>query len=165
MFFFKGEEESPVFAFPLLLRKDPHIENLFLHSFSWKFECLQCGYHINNRLVSFKFCTSFLLGITMHFNQYFANNTLYRQERAVVSMWFAYWASWVTALKQHSPLLLYLREVEFLFVPFRIYPNCCYCMHWDINIIFKNVLVYVFSQHKIESQLQVVTSSWTSLQC
>ncbi|XP_070798915.1 SUMO-specific isopeptidase USPL1 isoform X1 [Pituophis catenifer annectens] len=43
-----GEEESPVFAFPLLLRKDPHIENLFLHSFSWKFECLQCGYHINN---------------------------------------------------------------------------------------------------------------------
>ncbi|XP_032075395.1 SUMO-specific isopeptidase USPL1 isoform X2 [Thamnophis elegans] len=43
-----GEEESPVFAFPLLLRKDRHIENLFLHSFSWKFECLQCGYHSNN---------------------------------------------------------------------------------------------------------------------
>ncbi|XP_058040833.1 SUMO-specific isopeptidase USPL1 isoform X2 [Ahaetulla prasina] len=43
-----GEEESPVFAFPLLLRKDSHIENLFLHSFSWKFECLQCGYHFNN---------------------------------------------------------------------------------------------------------------------
>ncbi|KAK9402372.1 SUMO-specific isopeptidase USPL1 [Crotalus adamanteus] len=43
-----GEEESPVFAFPLLLREDRHIENLFLHSFSWKFECLQCGYHTNN---------------------------------------------------------------------------------------------------------------------
>ncbi|XP_063161788.1 SUMO-specific isopeptidase USPL1 isoform X2 [Candoia aspera] len=43
-----GEEESPVFAFPLLLRKDHQIENLFVHSFSWKFECLQCGYHISN---------------------------------------------------------------------------------------------------------------------
>uniref|UniRef100_A0A8C5S8P4 Ubiquitin specific peptidase like 1 n=1 Tax=Laticauda laticaudata TaxID=8630 RepID=A0A8C5S8P4_LATLA len=42
-----GEEESPVFAFPLLLRKDRPIQNLFLHSFSWKFECLQCGCHIN----------------------------------------------------------------------------------------------------------------------
>ncbi|XP_070605953.1 SUMO-specific isopeptidase USPL1 isoform X2 [Erythrolamprus reginae] len=41
-----GVEESPVFAFPLLLRKDRRIENLFLHSFFWKFECLQCGYHI-----------------------------------------------------------------------------------------------------------------------
>ncbi|KAJ7320233.1 hypothetical protein JRQ81_019744 [Phrynocephalus forsythii] len=44
-----GEEESPVFAFPLLLRKDAPIEELFLHSFSWKFECLQCGHHVTER--------------------------------------------------------------------------------------------------------------------
>ncbi|XP_060090711.1 SUMO-specific isopeptidase USPL1 [Heteronotia binoei] len=44
-----GQEESPVFAFPLLLQNDPHIEKLFLHSFSWKFECLQCGHQVNDR--------------------------------------------------------------------------------------------------------------------
>ncbi|XP_025019948.1 SUMO-specific isopeptidase USPL1 isoform X2 [Python bivittatus] len=44
-----GEEESPVFAFPLLLQKDHQTENFFVHFFSWKFECLQCGYHISNR--------------------------------------------------------------------------------------------------------------------
>ncbi|XP_048349164.1 SUMO-specific isopeptidase USPL1 isoform X2 [Sphaerodactylus townsendi] len=44
-----GQEESPVFAFPLLLGIDPQIEKLFLHSFSWKFECLQCGHQVNDR--------------------------------------------------------------------------------------------------------------------
>uniref|UniRef100_K7FKB7 Ubiquitin specific peptidase like 1 n=1 Tax=Pelodiscus sinensis TaxID=13735 RepID=K7FKB7_PELSI len=45
----EGEEESPVFAFPLLLRKDPQAEALFLHSFSWMFECLHCGYSHQDR--------------------------------------------------------------------------------------------------------------------
>ncbi|XP_015281082.1 PREDICTED: SUMO-specific isopeptidase USPL1 [Gekko japonicus] len=44
-----GKEETPVFAFPLLLQNDPQIEKLFLHSFSWKFECLQCGHQVNDR--------------------------------------------------------------------------------------------------------------------
>ncbi|XP_074842206.1 SUMO-specific isopeptidase USPL1 isoform X2 [Carettochelys insculpta] len=44
-----GKEESPVFAFPLLLQKDPQAETLFLHSFSWKFECLCCGYSHQER--------------------------------------------------------------------------------------------------------------------
>ncbi|XP_042312312.1 SUMO-specific isopeptidase USPL1 isoform X2 [Sceloporus undulatus] len=45
----KCEEESPLFAFPLLLHKDSEIEKLFLHSFSWNLECSQCGYHISDR--------------------------------------------------------------------------------------------------------------------
>ncbi|XP_062983060.1 SUMO-specific isopeptidase USPL1 isoform X2 [Elgaria multicarinata webbii] len=44
-----GEEESPVFAFPLLLRKDPRIDKLFLHAFSWKLKCLQCGHQVSER--------------------------------------------------------------------------------------------------------------------
>ncbi|XP_068786220.1 SUMO-specific isopeptidase USPL1 [Struthio camelus] len=44
-----GEKESPVFALPLLLRQDHQAEKLFLHSFSWKFECLCCGYKYQNR--------------------------------------------------------------------------------------------------------------------
>ncbi|XP_053871339.1 SUMO-specific isopeptidase USPL1 isoform X2 [Malaclemys terrapin pileata] len=44
-----GKKESPVFAFPLLLRKDPQVETLFLHSFSWVFECLHCGYSHQDR--------------------------------------------------------------------------------------------------------------------
>nr|XP_023960941.1 SUMO-specific isopeptidase USPL1 isoform X1 [Chrysemys picta bellii]XP_023960952.1 SUMO-specific isopeptidase USPL1 isoform X1 [Chrysemys picta bellii]XP_042698768.1 SUMO-specific isopeptidase USPL1 isoform X1 [Chrysemys picta bellii]XP_042698769.1 SUMO-specific isopeptidase USPL1 isoform X1 [Chrysemys picta bellii]XP_042698770.1 SUMO-specific isopeptidase USPL1 isoform X1 [Chrysemys picta bellii] len=44
-----GKKESPVFAFPLLLRKDPQVETLFLHSFSWMFECLHCGYSHQDR--------------------------------------------------------------------------------------------------------------------
>uniref|UniRef100_A0A8C8VP51 Ubiquitin specific peptidase like 1 n=1 Tax=Pelusios castaneus TaxID=367368 RepID=A0A8C8VP51_9SAUR len=44
-----GKEESPVFAFPLLLQNDPQAEMLFLHSFSWMFECLQCGYSHQDR--------------------------------------------------------------------------------------------------------------------
>ncbi|CAM4362688.1 unnamed protein product [Lepidochelys olivacea] len=44
-----GKKESPVFAFPLLLQKDPQVETLFLHSFSWMFECLHCGYSHQDR--------------------------------------------------------------------------------------------------------------------
>ncbi|NWY03654.1 USPL1 isopeptidase, partial [Nothoprocta ornata] len=44
-----GEEESPVFALPLLLRQDRQAEKLFLSSFSWKFECLRCGYKYQDR--------------------------------------------------------------------------------------------------------------------
>ncbi|KAL2770150.1 SUMO-specific isopeptidase USPL1 isoform 2 [Daubentonia madagascariensis] len=44
-----GDMESPVFAFPLLLKIEPHIEKLFLYSFSWDFECSQCGHQYQNR--------------------------------------------------------------------------------------------------------------------
>ncbi|NXT01761.1 USPL1 isopeptidase, partial [Jacana jacana] len=44
-----GEKESPVFALPLLLQLDPQAEKLFLHSFSWKFECVCCGYKYQER--------------------------------------------------------------------------------------------------------------------
>ncbi|XP_021141862.2 SUMO-specific isopeptidase USPL1 isoform X1 [Columba livia] len=44
-----GKEESPVFALPLLLKQDQQAEKLFLHSFSWKFECVCCGYKYQNR--------------------------------------------------------------------------------------------------------------------
>ncbi|XP_032960403.1 SUMO-specific isopeptidase USPL1 isoform X2 [Rhinolophus ferrumequinum] len=44
-----GDMESPVFAFPLLLKIEPCIEKLFTYSFSWNFECSQCGYKYQNR--------------------------------------------------------------------------------------------------------------------
>lgn len=44
-----GDMESPVFAFPLLLKIEPHIEKLFTYSFSWDFECSQCGHRYQNR--------------------------------------------------------------------------------------------------------------------
>ncbi|NXW48688.1 USPL1 isopeptidase, partial [Nyctiprogne leucopyga] len=44
-----GEKESPVFALPLLLKLDQQAEKLFLHSFSWKFECACCGYKYQDR--------------------------------------------------------------------------------------------------------------------
>ncbi|KFZ47796.1 SUMO-specific isopeptidase USPL1, partial [Antrostomus carolinensis] len=44
-----GEKESPVFALPLLLKLDQQAEKLFLHSFSWKFECVCCGYNYQDR--------------------------------------------------------------------------------------------------------------------
>lgn len=46
-----GERESPVFAFPLLLRIEAHVEKLFTYSFSWDFECSQCGHRYQNRCV------------------------------------------------------------------------------------------------------------------
>ncbi|NWW47953.1 USPL1 isopeptidase, partial [Pedionomus torquatus] len=44
-----GKKESPVFALPLLLQLDQQAEKLFLHSFSWKFECIRCGYKYQER--------------------------------------------------------------------------------------------------------------------
>ncbi|XP_036028005.1 SUMO-specific isopeptidase USPL1 isoform X2 [Onychomys torridus] len=44
-----GEMESPVFAFPALLKLDPHVEKLFTYSFSWNFECSNCGHQYQNR--------------------------------------------------------------------------------------------------------------------
>ncbi|NXX76577.1 USPL1 isopeptidase, partial [Urocolius indicus] len=44
-----GQKESPVFALPLLLGLDQQAEKLFLHSCSWKFECLCCGYKYQDR--------------------------------------------------------------------------------------------------------------------
>uniref|UniRef100_A0A8C3JUF4 Ubiquitin specific peptidase like 1 n=2 Tax=Calidris pygmaea TaxID=425635 RepID=A0A8C3JUF4_9CHAR len=44
-----GKQESPVFALPLLLQLDQQAEKLFLHSFSWKFECVCCGYKYQER--------------------------------------------------------------------------------------------------------------------
>ncbi|EHB03378.1 Ubiquitin-specific peptidase-like protein 1 [Heterocephalus glaber] len=46
-----GERESPVFAFPLLLRTEARVEKLFTYSFSWEFECSQCGHRYQNRCV------------------------------------------------------------------------------------------------------------------
>ncbi|XP_038618012.1 SUMO-specific isopeptidase USPL1 isoform X2 [Tachyglossus aculeatus] len=43
--------ESPVFAFPWILKMEPHIEKLFLASFSWNFDCLQCGNKYQQRCV------------------------------------------------------------------------------------------------------------------
>ncbi|NWI93048.1 USPL1 isopeptidase, partial [Pitta sordida] len=44
-----GNMENPVFALHLLLQLDQQAEKLFLHSFSWKFECVYCGYKYQNR--------------------------------------------------------------------------------------------------------------------
>ncbi|XP_069739024.1 SUMO-specific isopeptidase USPL1 [Phaenicophaeus curvirostris] len=44
-----GKKESPVFALPLLLKLDQQAEKLFFHSFSWKFECMCCGYKYQDR--------------------------------------------------------------------------------------------------------------------
>ncbi|NXP40589.1 USPL1 isopeptidase, partial [Leiothrix lutea] len=45
-----GNRENPVFALQLLLQVDPQAEKLFLHSFSWKFECVNCGHKYQERL-------------------------------------------------------------------------------------------------------------------
>ncbi|XP_075418929.1 SUMO-specific isopeptidase USPL1 [Tenrec ecaudatus] len=46
-----GDMESPVFAFPLLLKLEPRVEPLFACSFSWDFACAQCGHKYQNRCV------------------------------------------------------------------------------------------------------------------
>ncbi|NXE32056.1 USPL1 isopeptidase, partial [Ptilorrhoa leucosticta] len=45
-----GNMENPVFALQLLLQQDQQAEKLFLHSFSWKFECVCCGHKYRDRL-------------------------------------------------------------------------------------------------------------------
>ncbi|NXQ29650.1 USPL1 isopeptidase, partial [Alaudala cheleensis] len=45
-----GNMENPVFALQQLLKVDQEAEKLFLHSFSWKFECGRCGHKYQDRL-------------------------------------------------------------------------------------------------------------------
>ncbi|NXX29177.1 USPL1 isopeptidase, partial [Nicator chloris] len=45
-----GNRENPVLALQLLLKVDQQAEKLFLHSFSWKFECAHCGHKYQDRL-------------------------------------------------------------------------------------------------------------------
>ncbi|XP_038673587.1 SUMO-specific isopeptidase USPL1 isoform X1 [Scyliorhinus canicula] len=44
-----GVPDSPVFAFPQLLRQDPYVEELFMQSYIWSFECMKCGYKNDER--------------------------------------------------------------------------------------------------------------------
>ncbi|XP_041438585.1 SUMO-specific isopeptidase USPL1 isoform X2 [Xenopus laevis] len=44
-----GDKESPVFALPLLLQRDPEVESCFVHSGVWKFTCKLCGYQYQNK--------------------------------------------------------------------------------------------------------------------
>ncbi|KAM5288017.1 SUMO-specific isopeptidase USPL1 [Ctenodactylus gundi] len=53
-----GEMESPVFAFPLLLKIETRIEKLFTYTFTWDFQCSQCGHQYQNR------CTKSLVTFT-----------------------------------------------------------------------------------------------------
>ncbi|XP_057177710.1 SUMO-specific isopeptidase USPL1 isoform X2 [Triplophysa rosa] len=43
-----GQEETPVFALPLLLRSDKWAEDLFQHTVRWEFKCTSCGYTVNS---------------------------------------------------------------------------------------------------------------------
>lgn len=45
-----GQEETPVFALPLLLRSDKWAEDLFQHTVRWEFKCTSCGYTVNNSI-------------------------------------------------------------------------------------------------------------------
>ena len=44
-----GEEETPVFALPVLLRLDSEAEALFQHTFHWHFKCSVCGHTSRSR--------------------------------------------------------------------------------------------------------------------
>ncbi|XP_061103350.1 SUMO-specific isopeptidase USPL1 [Conger conger] len=44
-----GQEETPVFALPALLRLDSQAEALFQHTFHWDFECSVCGHTSRSR--------------------------------------------------------------------------------------------------------------------
>ncbi|XP_051882216.1 SUMO-specific isopeptidase USPL1 [Pristis pectinata] len=44
-----GKPDSPVFAFPLLLRHDTYFEKFFMQSYIWSFECIRCGYKYDER--------------------------------------------------------------------------------------------------------------------
>lgn len=43
-----GQEETPVFALPLLLRSDKWAQELFQHTVRWEFKCISCSYTLNN---------------------------------------------------------------------------------------------------------------------
>ncbi|XP_026076090.1 SUMO-specific isopeptidase USPL1-like isoform X1 [Carassius auratus] len=43
-----GQEETPVFALPLLLRADKWAQELFQHTVRWEFKCNSCSYTLND---------------------------------------------------------------------------------------------------------------------
>ncbi|KAI1241940.1 SUMO-specific isopeptidase USPL1, partial [Lamprotornis superbus] len=45
-----GDRKNPVFALQQLLQVDQQAEKPFLHSFSWKSECIHCGHKYQDRL-------------------------------------------------------------------------------------------------------------------
>uniref|UniRef100_A0A8C1K6U1 Ubiquitin specific peptidase like 1 n=1 Tax=Cyprinus carpio TaxID=7962 RepID=A0A8C1K6U1_CYPCA len=43
-----GQQETPVFALPLLLRADKWAQELFQHTVRWEFKCTSCSYTLND---------------------------------------------------------------------------------------------------------------------
>lgn len=43
-----GQQETPVFALPLLLRSDKWAQDLFQHTVRWEFKCTSCGYTVSD---------------------------------------------------------------------------------------------------------------------
>ncbi|XP_042621273.1 SUMO-specific isopeptidase USPL1 isoform X2 [Cyprinus carpio] len=43
-----GQQETPVFALPLLLRADKWAQELFQHTVHWEFKCTSCSYTLND---------------------------------------------------------------------------------------------------------------------
>uniref|UniRef100_A0A672NBB3 SUMO-specific isopeptidase USPL1-like n=1 Tax=Sinocyclocheilus grahami TaxID=75366 RepID=A0A672NBB3_SINGR len=43
-----GQQETPVFALPLLLRSDKWAQELFQHTVRWEFKCMSCSYTLND---------------------------------------------------------------------------------------------------------------------
>ncbi|XP_073685671.1 SUMO-specific isopeptidase USPL1 [Garra rufa] len=43
-----GQQETPVFALPLLLRSDKWAQDLFQHTIRWEFKCTSCSYTVND---------------------------------------------------------------------------------------------------------------------
>ncbi|KAL1266398.1 hypothetical protein QQF64_002073 [Cirrhinus molitorella] len=43
-----GQQETPVFALPLLLRSDKWAQDLFQHTIRWEYKCTSCSYTLND---------------------------------------------------------------------------------------------------------------------
>ncbi|XP_051973127.1 SUMO-specific isopeptidase USPL1 [Xyrauchen texanus] len=43
-----GQQETPIFALPLLLRSDKWAQNLYQHTICWEFKCTACGYTLSD---------------------------------------------------------------------------------------------------------------------
>ncbi|XP_067289234.1 SUMO-specific isopeptidase USPL1 isoform X2 [Pseudorasbora parva] len=43
-----GQQETPVFALPLLLRSDKWAQDLFQHTIRWEFKCTSCSHTVSN---------------------------------------------------------------------------------------------------------------------
>ncbi|XP_072119058.1 SUMO-specific isopeptidase USPL1 [Mobula birostris] len=67
-----GKPDSPVFAFPLLLRHDTYFEMLFMQSYIWSFECIKCGYKYDER------CTKTLTTFTKIDSDWHPLNAVHR---------------------------------------------------------------------------------------